>query len=79
MRNYIDNEIKKIKCNVCGNSLKIKEGILQEGCFHVDYPWGYFSDKDGMIHHFDICESCYNKWIKTFTIPVEEEESKELF
>ena len=42
-----------------------------EGVFSVDYTWGYFSDKDGERHSFDLCESCYDELLRTFRIPAE--------
>ena len=28
-----------------------------KGVFRVDYEWGYFSEKDGERHAFDLCET----------------------
>lgn len=77
MREYNNDELTMIKCNACGKELKVLGGVLQEGCFHVDYPWGYFSRKDGVIHQFDLCENCYDQWIHLFRIPIEEKEMNE--
>lgn len=71
-------KIDKMKCNVCGKEIKVENGIIEEGVLSADKVWGYFSEKDGQIHSFDICEDCYDKWIKTFKIPVEIEQAKEL-
>ena len=38
----------------------------------VEKEWGYFSHKDLTKHTFNICESCYDKWVASFAIPVEE-------
>ena len=51
---------------------------MKEGCFTVDYTFGYFSRKDGTRHRFDLCEDCYDKMIGQFEIPVEEDEETEL-
>lgn len=67
-------EIKKIICNKCGKEIPVKNGRAEEGVFCVDYTWGYFSEKDGERHSFDLCESCYDEIIRTFQIPVEIEE-----
>ena len=40
--------------------------------------WDYFSEKDGQVHHFDLCEDCYDEWISGFRLPVETEEQIEL-
>ena len=54
---------------------KEENGKLQQvicnGC-------GYFSRKDGLRHRFDLCEDCYDKWIHTFAVPVEEMPETEL-
>lgn len=63
-------EIERVVCNKCGKKLKIKDGIIQEGVFHAEIPWGYFSHKDGERHVLDLCEDCYDKWIKTFAVKV---------
>lgn len=39
----------------------------------IDKEWGYFSSKDFIMHSFCVCEKCYDKWIKTFVIPIREE------
>lgn len=81
MRKYRAEEIEKLEkviCNGCGRELKIKNGYLKEGCFSARHGFGYFSRRDGLQHSFDLCEDCYEKWIGSFVIPVEEEEIKEL-
>ena len=81
MRQYTDREKKqltKIVCNQCGRTLKIQDGILQEGVFRGMAEWGFFSEKDGEIHDFDLCETCYDRMAGSFRIPVEKEEQTEL-
>lgn len=81
MRQYTGRERKqltKIVCNECGRILKIQNGILQEGVFRGMADWGFFSEKDGEIHSFDLCEKCYDRLISGFSIPVETEEQTEL-
>lgn len=81
MRKFKDkNELKlvELRCNCCGRIMKLEKGIIMEGIFHVDYPWGYFSKKDGIIHSFDLCEECYDKWIDSFQVKPKEIEAKEL-
>ncbi len=81
MRQYTDREKKqltKIVCNQCGRTLKLRNGILQEGVFRGMTEWGFFSEKDGEIHSFDLCEKCYDRLISGFSIPVETEEQTEL-
>lgn len=81
MRKYLEEkgtEPVGVICNGCGKELLVENGIVKEGCFHVDAVFGYFSKKDGQIHSFDLCEDCYDKMTAQFTIPVEEKEAKEL-
>ncbi len=68
----------RIFCNQCGKELKLEEGIVREGYFTADVTFGYFSNKDGMRHRWDLCEQCYDALIRSFQIPVEEIEENEL-
>lgn len=58
-------------CNCCGKELKVENGILKEDAFEATKEWGYFSGRDLEVHHFNLCEDCYNKLISEFKIPVE--------
>lgn len=76
--NVEENRLQRVVCNQCGKELKVENGYLKEGCFSVDYLFGYFSDKDGLRHHFDLCEECYQKMVDSFRVPVEESIENEL-
>jgi hypothetical protein len=71
----IDNMIKSgeipICCNSCGKHLKFENGILKEDAFEATKEWGYFSERDMEVHHFNLCEECYDKLISEFRIPVD--------
>lgn len=67
-------EIKKIICNKCGKEIHAVQGTASEGVFSTDYTWGYFSEKDGERHSFDLCEHCYDEMVKGFLFPLEIEE-----
>ena len=56
----------------------VEHGIIREGSIGIDHAWDYFSEKDGQIHHFDLCEDCYDEMISGFKLPVETEEQLEL-
>lgn len=71
-------ELVEIICNKCGKRLSVTKGVPQEEWLHVDKHWGYFSQKDGVRHTFDICEECYDEWTAGFAEPVMTEESIEL-
>ena len=82
MREYREKErqelqLNKAFCNLCGKELRVEEGILKEGCFSVDYEFDYFSNKDGYIYSFDLCEECFDHFIKGFKTPAEIAETKE--
>ena len=55
----------------CAEKDGCKEGILREGAARFDYVWDYFSEKDGEVHHFDLCEECYDRMTAEFCIPVD--------
>lgn len=60
-----------ICCNSCGKKLKVENGILKEDAFEAAKEWGYFSNRDMEVHHFNLCEECYEKMIENFVIPVD--------
>lgn len=68
----------KIFCNKCGKELQRQEDMIREGYFSADVVFGYFSNKDGLRHRWDLCESCYDALTGGFQIPVEESEESEL-
>ena len=79
MREYDEkNQITAMKCNLCKRKLRVEEGIVKEGCFSVNYSWGYFSNKDGTQHEFDLCEECYDAFIDGLAIPITGSEKNEL-
>ena len=72
---------KVIQCNCCGKQFTVNETektILEKEFLHVRKQWGYFSNKDGIIHEFDVCEECYDKWLENFVIPPENRKATEL-
>lgn len=71
-------QLESVVCNQCGRQLRVENGIVKEGCFGADKVFGYFSNRDGIRHQFDLCEECYDVLIQNFTIPVCETEEKEL-
>lgn len=71
-------KVIKMYCNCCGKSMHIEKGMLKEGAFTTSFEWGYFSEKDGDIHSFNLCEECYDKITANFVIPVDKKENVEL-
>lgn len=81
MRKYIDRqtgELGDLRCNKCGRKIRLRNGFPEEGVFHADNSWGFFSRRDGENHSFDLCEDCYDEWIRSFEIGVEIEERVEM-
>lgn len=79
MRKYGRNgQLEAVVCNQCGKKMVVISGILREGAVMVDHAWDFFSEKDGDVHHFDLCEACYDEFTSQFMIPVEVEEQTEL-
>lgn len=74
MRKYKNQEggqLVEVYCNQCKKKLIVEKGQILEGVFHGKVKWGYFSEKDGEVHSFDLCEKCYDQWISGFQIPAE--------
>ena len=69
---------KKTICNSCGKEIIIRNGIAQEDYLYIKKEWGYFSEKDGVIHEFNLCEKCYDNIVKTFQKPVQTIDVNEL-
>jgi ribosomal-protein-alanine N-acetyltransferase len=63
------NEVQTVICNKCKKELKVENNIIKEGLYQADYKFGYFSQKDGEIHSFDLCEGCYDQITRDFLIP----------
>ncbi|MBR2593078.1 MAG: hypothetical protein IKD83_00445 [Firmicutes bacterium] len=61
-------KIEKIFCNMCGKEIPKTDGFFHDH-LHIEKKWGYFSDHDGEVHSFDICESCYDRLIREFSLP----------
>lgn len=79
MRRYGKNgQLETVICNRCGKKMVVERGILREGALMLDHSWDFFSEKDGEIHHLDLCEGCYDDWVDQFKIAVEVEEQTEL-
>lgn len=68
---------KRIICNYCGKTIGMEEGLAKRDYLYVKKEWGYFSEKDGKIQEFRLCEECYDEWIERFRIPVHTIETTE--
>lgn len=73
-------EDSRLYCNCCGEEI-IKTAVADTHMdyLHVEKSWGYFSAKDLTTHSFNICEKCYDKWVTSFAIPVEETYIEDIF
>ena len=64
-------ELRKVICNKCKKEIEIIDGIAKEEVMTVEKRWGYFSNKDNEVHHFDLYEACYDELVQSFEVPVE--------
>ncbi len=79
MRKYgHGGRLETVICNGCGKRLVVEDGIVREGVLSIDHAWDFFSEKDGEVHHLDLCEACCDRIAGEFKIPVEIEEQTEL-
>ena len=68
MRQYKKEDtvaVEKYICNKCGKEITLGDVLS------VDKRWNYFSNKDNEVHHFDLCETCYDELVAGFQFPVE--------
>lgn len=78
MKQYNEKqELTAIVCNRCKKKIPLDKGILKHGVFSAAAAWGYFSEKDGEVHAWDLCEECYDEIVKEFAIPPQIEEATE--
>ena len=73
-----DKKCIKIVCNSCGGAIEVIDDVVKTDVITVKKTWGYFSEKDGQVHRFDMCETCYDRMISQFKIPVTVEDATEL-
>jgi hypothetical protein len=72
------NDEAPLYCNCCGKTFRVENGIMMEDAFEATKEWGYFSERDMEVHHFNLCEDCYNKMISQFKIPIEVDKKVEV-
>ena len=64
---------QKIYCNCCGEEIgKTAIRDMYMDYLHINKSWGYFSSKDLTAHTFNICEKCYDHWVTSFIVPIED-------
>ena len=73
-----EHKLIKIVCNQCGGEVRADGDIVKKEFLSVRKEWGYFSKRDLEVHEFAICESCYEKMIDQFVIPVKKTEKIEV-
>ena len=61
-------DLQKIICNKCGKEIIISKGVPQEDYLEVEKRWVYQSNKDNQVDCFDLCEDCYDDFVKGFKI-----------
>ena len=78
MRVYKEDQLEELYCNRCGRKIRVENHIVTDGVLSLDYKWGYFSNKDGKMHSFDLCEKCYDEIVRDFKYPINETGYNEL-
>ena len=79
MRKYGESGILlSVVCNRCGKKLAVKEGILRGRAAHLMWHGTIFSEKDGEVHHFDLCEECCDGVTREFLIEADREDGQPL-
>ena len=78
MKKFENHILKEVFCNKCGKQIEVENGMLREDCFEVNRTFGYFSHKDGETQTWDLCEDCYDRFVRSFQIPVTSKEETEL-
>ncbi|TCT13774.1 hypothetical protein EDC18_1088 [Natranaerovirga pectinivora] len=58
----------RICCNMCGRVIAENREFPKVDFVEINKNWGYFSNKDNENHNIHICESCYDQWVKSFSI-----------
>ena len=78
MRKYKSGgQLETVICNCCGKKMVVKEGVLREGAISIHHAWDFFSEKDGEVHHWDMCEECYDNLLRQFRVEPDVEEQVE--
>jgi hypothetical protein len=63
------NVVTSTICNKCGEEFPQYEDGCSNGAiehFTVEFGWGSFLDMD--VFMFDLCDNCFDEFIKTFKI-----------
>lgn len=71
-------ELESVICNQCGKEMRKKGSVFQEEIISISIPFGYFSNKDGVTYHLDLCENCLDSWIAKMKLPPQITEETEL-
>lgn len=64
-------ELERVHCNKC--AIRCDSNVEKDWA-SIEIKWGYFSNKDLRKDSWDLCEKCYDEFIKTFKIPIDTEE-----
>lgn len=79
MRKYNrEHQLLQVTCNKCGKTTETENFILKEDYFTCEKSWGYFSNRDGEVDRWDLCENCYNEMVKGFKVAIETHDKTEL-
>jgi len=66
--------VTSVVCNKCGKACETgssPSGIRpKQAALHVECAWWFGSPKDGETNEWDLCESCYDRFVRAFKIPM---------
>lgn len=65
------------QCNMCGQEKFHPDSVLHD-LHECSIRNSYGTKHDGTTHHFDLCDSCYCKFIKSFKLEVQTVDNEEL-
>lgn len=60
------NVTSSVICNKCGGQIPFQN----ENPVEIELDFGYHSKHDMEHHSFDLCQSCYDEFIKCFIVPI---------
>ncbi len=64
-RRRTEEVLAHIVCNKCSKELKEPD---QDSYITINHVFGYFSNKDGQLYDFDLCEDCFDVLVSELQI-----------
>ncbi len=64
--------VKEVRCNKCGELIYEYQNQEKTDFLEVSKRWNYFSPFDNEVHNFHLCIDCYQAFVETFSIPLQD-------